>query len=83
MYKFADATGGYVDVGRKATGRNSHRLHKDLQQNFAGVDFVKQFSHVRLLVVHNFNLMRAILMPDKAHTPLVIHAPQFGAQVRF
>jgi hypothetical protein len=39
------------------------------------MDFVEQFSHVQLLVVvHNFNLVRTVLTPDKAHAPLVVDA---------
>jgi len=30
-----------LDVGRELTGRDTHRLHKVLKQNFAGVNFVK------------------------------------------
>jgi len=65
--KLADAARGNVDVRRKLTGRDTHRLHEFLQQDLAGVDFVEQFRHVPLLVVvDDLDLVCAILAPDKA-----------------
>ena len=52
---------------------DAHGLHKVFQQNFAGVNFVKQFRHVSLLVViHNFNPMCVVFTRNKAQPPLVL-----------
>jgi hypothetical protein len=39
------------------------------------MNFVEQLGHIQFLViVHNFNLIRAVFTPNKAHTPLVVDA---------
>lgn len=75
MNQIADAAGRDVNIRRQLTGRDAHGPHEVLQQNFTGVDFIEQFSHVApLVVVHDFDLIGAIGVPDKADTPLVIDA---------
>jgi hypothetical protein len=40
------------------------------------VDFIKQFSHIQLssVVIHDFNLVSAVVVPHKTNAPLVIDA---------
>jgi hypothetical protein len=75
VHHITDPAGRHVNVGRQLARPDAHGLHEVFQQNFAGVNFVKEFRHVSLLVViHNFNLMRAVFTPNKAQPPLVVDA---------
>lgn len=75
MHQFTNATWGHIDVSRELARVDPHSLHEVLVKDLAGVDFVKHFSHVQLLViVYNFDVVRSVLVPYKAHAPLVVDA---------
>ena len=75
MHQFTNATWGHVDVSRELARVDPHSFHEVLVKDLAGVDFVKQFSHVQLLVVvYNFDVVRPVLVPYKAHAPLLVDA---------
>ena len=75
MDDLANATGRHIDIRRQLACADAHRFHEFLQQDFPGVNFSKQFVHrSSLMVVHNFDLIRTIRLPDEAHPPLVVDA---------
>lgn len=57
IHDVTDAAWRDVNVGGKLARRDAHLLHEVFQQDFAGVDLVKQFRHKQpLVVVHDFKL---------------------------
>ncbi len=74
MANFTDPHGGYADVLGQPVLADAHRLQKLLQENFAGMNGGKIPHDNTSMIVDDFNMMNAVIMPLEANPPLAVDA---------
>ncbi len=73
LYDLVDAARGHADVLSKAVFRQAERQEEILSKDFTGMNGNVLFhGWHRLMIINDFNFMRAVWLPLEADAPLIV-----------